>query len=917
MESGGFYEVTLMIKIGLAFKHLEEYKNLPDTDQKARLAARHRITGKIKSLINLGLINGDANANEVDIESLKEYLAYEYNIIENYMSHREFAAVLGIKITDDSMRGLRKSMNKLGSNSPFECIELGFPINRQTHFISKSSVERFFKDYIPVEELKSRYAVYHRRFQQFSIHPLFLAKNKQFITKSEFETLVNDCASRTVIDDRELKLLSGEEDLGIKRSDYYTIEESKQILSIKSQRHFPWIVKDYNLDFKVARNRRKYFKKEDIDRLKTLQSQLRKKYISTKEAEEIATTNGLIFQSTFIKCEPIANLLRPIFDGDRGNVVMVPKDAFNNWLEKRKKSVHLEVEMESNFETFKYRLGIKEIDINKLGPFTSQTWLQYVASKLNRTKANRKTQENFINQLVYSTVDLINLVSSKKKQEIYSVSSNDVNTLFNEIAVFHSMIIYSYLKEVYYQLKSEKIESFNFNYINNPYKFDQESRDKSIYEYEEYKNIYNYTKDISLHKERTIKDTLQEINMGGKPKYLASSWLYVLLHLNNAWRHSDVVTFPRVNLSGTQITDLYWMLENELSDEDADYIVKQVYRTEFIISKTQVKNYFFCSEELKKPFATAIAICELRINGLFPLSKSLINFGNKDEDFSKTRRKWFFKLYEDEGFHFSSRKMNRTLLSYIYVILSKIKKGSAGLKAIQKMRGHLKQETTNIYVDIPEKELNFLTRQLFARGSFGFIYDTFLDVLQGVEIDREKRTTEIQFLTNYFGDIYKIEEIAGFLNVIQSDRKSILDRILSMGLEEALEFVNKIETHQLPSKQDNVQCMVAESGCVKKGQGISCFDCAFAIPNYYALSALGTSLQDRLNSYIDTQKPDTKEPYYEQRKKARLFYIQLDLFAQAIQRFGFDAYEFISDSREEFIMHLDEIGSLREQYQLT
>jgi len=930
MESGGFYEVTLMIRIGSAHRHLEEYKNLPNADLRASAAGR--IKRKIKRLIELGLINGDAN--EVDIESLKEYLAYESNIIENYMSLKEFAAVIGIEITEDRMRCLRKSLNKLGGDSPFECIDLDVSINLQTLFISKSSVERFFKDYTPVEELKSRYdysiSGWHRKFKKFGIHPLFLAKNKQFLTKSEFETLVNDCASKPVIGDRELT--SSDRDLGIKLSDYYTLKESKQILSIKTERHFYWIVKDYNLNSIVTRDGRKNFKKEDIDRLKTLQSQLREKYISTKEAQELATTNGLRYlyhPDSSVKGEPIASLLRPIFTGSRGNQVMLLKEDFNNWLEKQKKSFQLKVEMESDFETFKYRLGIQGIDINKLGPFTSETWLQYIASQLQRTKANRRTKEDYIQRFVSCTVHLIKLVSSTKKQEIYSVSSNDINTLFNEIPVSHSMIIYSYLKEVYYQLKKGKIEAFNFHYINDPNKFDRESpQDKSIYEYEEYKKVYNYTKDISLHKERTIKDTLQEINMGEKPKYLASSWLYVLLHLNNAWRHSDVVTFPRVNLSGTQITDLNWMLENELSDEDADYIVKQVYRTEFIISKTQVRNYFFCSEELKKPFATAIAICELRINALFPLSKSLINFGTKYEEFSKARRKWFFKLYEDEEFDFSSRKMNRSLLSYIYVILSKIKKGAAGLKAVQKMRGHLNQETTNIYVDIPEKELNFLTRQLFARGSFGFIYDTFLDVLQGVEIDREKRTTEIQFLTNYFGDFYKIEEIGGFLNVIQSDRKTILDRILSMGLEEALEFVNKIETNQLPSKQDNVQCMVAESGCVKKGQGISCFDCAYSIPNYYALSALGASLQDRMDSYLDakkpkkpknpeTEEPETEEPYYEQRKKARLFYIQLDLFAQAIQRFGFDVYEFISDSREEFIEHTHMLSSLGDQYQLS
>ncbi len=191
-----------MIKIGLAFKHTEEYKNIPDTDQEARSALRYKYTNKIKRLIYLGLING--NDNEVDIESLNEYLAYESNITEKYMSLKEFATVLGIKIMDDTTRALRKSLNKLGSDSPFECIEVGFPINRQTHFISKSSVESFLKDFISLEELKNRYdftpTMRFQKLKKFGIHPLFLAINKEFITNSEFETLVNEFESKVVID---------------------------------------------------------------------------------------------------------------------------------------------------------------------------------------------------------------------------------------------------------------------------------------------------------------------------------------------------------------------------------------------------------------------------------------------------------------------------------------------------------------------------------------------------------------------------------------------------------------------------------------------------------------------------------------------------------------------------------------------
>lgn len=880
--------MTLMIKIKDTYNHLGGEEKFPTNLEKDRLK------GNIRSWINRGIIKG--SDDEVDIESLKEYFVFSSNIKKNYMTISEFSKSLKL---NSHLPAYKKALKKMGAECPFDYVVTEHPINSAHFFISKSSVERFLIDYIPVEEIKNSADVIYsnsgwtKLFERLGITPISLGNN-QFIKKSEYEIIANETE--------------------FNESEYYSLEEYKKILSATPVKDYRAIEIEYDLKPKRIKGR-KYYNKEVIDDLKLRQNELREKYMSLQEAEEVAVAEGFSFNSELIKSERVDSLLRPFLKTKKR---MFLKENFNNWLEERRnKAKFFNVIMNSSFDTFRYRLEIKEIDIKKVGAFTSETWLHFISSRLKRSKANSETIDITINRYVYCTENLINLLGSTRKREIYSLKSNDINTFINEIPLKNSKIIYLYLKKVHHQLKAKKMETYNFKYVNDPYKFDKESQDKSIYEYEAFKKVYNYAKNIFLHKERAIKDILQEISTGKKAKYLASSWLYVLLHLNNAWRHSDVITFPRVNLSGTQITDLNWLLENELSDEDADYIIKQVYRTEFIISKTQVKNYFFCSEELKKPFATAIAICELRINTLFPLRDSIIEFGNKKKHFSEFLRKNFFGLFDEKEFTFSSRKMNRSLLSYIYVLLSKRLKGSAGLKTIQKMRGHLEQETTNFYVDIPEEELNFLTRQLFARGSFGFIYDTFLDVLQGVEVDREKRTTEIQCLEKFFGNIYKVEEISSFLNVIQSDKKTILDRILSMGLEEALEFVNKIETNQLPSKQDNVQCMVAESGCVKRGQGISCFDCAFSIPNYYALSSLGSSLQDRLNSYLDSEKPESDQPYYEQRKKARLFYIQLDLFAQAIQRFGFDAYEFISYSREEFIENIDKIDSLKNQYQLS
>lgn len=906
--------MTLKVKIGSAYRYLVENGGITHTESA-------RLKHKIIRLISLGLVNGDSS--EVDIESLKKYLEYESDINKSYMSLKEFVEVVKIRSTNDMVYGLKRRLKELGSESPFECINLSYPINLQTLFLSRLSVKRFLKDYRPFEELKRKNdyssGSWTRILKKFGIRPLILTSENQFITKLEFKTLEIYFASKLTINKEELTSLPEEINLvNYLTDDYYSLEETKRILSLKVIKHFPLILEEYKPSFKVAKDGRKYFKKDDIDRLKTIQIGLREKYISAEEAKERAASEGFHFQEDYIQGEPIDSLLRPLFFKHKKS--MYPKDAFNKWLEERRtKSEFFSISMESDFNTFKYRLRIKDVDINNFGPFTSETWLHFISSKLKQSKAKPQTVDRNIISYVYCTERLINLVSSTKSHEIYSITSNDINTLFNEIPKRDSLVIYLYLKQVYNQLKIKKMKAFDIKKVYDPNKFKKESQEKSIYEYEVYKQVYNYAKDISLHINKAINEVLKEISSkGGKgnAKYYASSWLYVLLHLNNAWRHTDVISFPQVNLAGTKIRDLHWMLENKLDPEDIDYIINQVYRTEFIISKTHVKNYFFCSKELKEAFATAIAICQLRTTALYPLNISIIDFGNKKKTFSDSLRKDFFESFVNKEFYFSSRKMNRSLMTFIYVLLSKMQKGTEGLETIQKMRGHLWMETTNIYVEIPEEELNFLTHQLFARGSFGFIYDTFLDVLQGREIDREKRTTEIQYLGKYFGGLYKIEEISSFLNVIQSDRKAILERILSMGLDEAISFVNKIHTNELPSKQDNIQCLVGESGCVKKGKDVNCFDCAYSIPNYYALSSLGASIQDRLNSYLDSRQKGSGILYYEQRKRARLFYIQLEIFAQAIQRFGWDVYDFINDSREEFIEKQSKISSLMEQFEL-
>ena len=89
----------------------------------------------------------------------------------------------------------------------------------------------------------------------------------------------------------------------------------------------------------------------------------------------------------------------------------------------------------------------------------------------------------------------------------------------------------------------------------------------------------------------------------------------------------------------------------------------------------------------------------------------------------------------------------------------------------QRLRAHENFETTNIYLVIPQDELDELSEGLFNRKNFGYIPDLMADILLGDTKDREQRTQEIVALNTTFGGIRKLEATSGFMNRVLAERK--------------------------------------------------------------------------------------------------------------------------------------------------
>lgn len=169
--------------------------------------------------------------------------------------------------------------------------------------------------------------------------------------------------------------------------------------------------------------------------------------------------------------------------------------------------------------------------------------------------------------------------------------------------------------------------------------------------------------------------------------------------------------------------------------------------------------------------------------------------------------------------------------------------------------------------------------------------------------NRQQRTEEIIAIKKSFGDIYNIESTAGFLNVIQTERKQVREMIFSMSLEEAIDYMFKLDAQLLPSKEKNIQCLMGIENCIKPS--MSCKNCSMSIPNFYALSSLGNSLISRIQ---EIKKFHDKGALIEKKKITNLYYFEMDQWKRAIEIFGKDnAYKFIEGGSDTLKKEMKEI----------
>ncbi|MCU5561876.1 hypothetical protein, partial [Bacillus pacificus] len=700
--------------------------------------------------------------------------------------------------------------------------------------------------------------------------------------------------------------------------DYHTLKETCAILGLEK-----WgllsIVREEGIKPMKLSSAKVYYSKETVKGIIQSMEEIKKKYCLASEVNDIC---GITYIPSGITPIETTAIMRYAFRTNAKYIYLREEvQGYKKKMDMNDK-INRIISEEEPIKAFEKILTIKENSFSENSTYTKQEWHSYCKEKIVLAERSEKGMRTFVKYLVECTEYVSDLT---KEKELYSLTSNEINLkLFNSsIGVAKQMLLYSFLREfhakliVYLSKKREKKKPFDMDRIVKPHEYEVEEKVKEVYEYDEYIKVYDYVQE-EKHKHKAIVDA--EKIIAGKDKkeisYYASAWLYVLTHLGNGWRHGDVMGIPAVDFESVGIDSLEVLKARDLTKEEANAIVNQIKRKDLTVNKTGATNRFNCPEDLVVSFATAAIICSIvakKRTSLVISSNStearIIDFGIQyDDKFSQKAHKTFFEGFKIKEFQFQSRKMNRTVLVLIYMVLVKKGKGSAALEMAQRLRAHENFETTNIYLVIPQHELDKLSESLFNRKNFGYIPDLMADILLGDTEDRNQRTQEIVALSTTFGGIHKLEATAGFMNKALAERKKVADQIFNMGIDKVTDLMFDLQVNTLTSNEENYQCLVSPN--CQKPHLESCKDCPFAVPNFYSLSSLVEGFKTSIFEFIRDFDPNTFDG--EKTRLMNVLYKDLDHLERAMQKFGNEeVFHFFERGKEEYNELVDLIGEVQ------
>ncbi|MCI3921356.1 helix-turn-helix domain-containing protein [Paenibacillus sp. TRM 82003] len=473
---------------------------------------------------------------------------------------------------------------------------------------------------------------------------------------------------------------------------------------------------------------------------------------------------------------------------------------------------------------------------------------EYLIARQKRTEGSLRYQYSTSRQLTNLYKKIVDGLSVK---ELYLYTDEQLLRFAENLALGHAE--YTVFRDFTQYLK-RKVECLykGIPLIVEPREYG--SSKKEIYTPDEYLLYFEFLGNVEVH----LKQALSS-------RDYTSVWLYTGMHLNCAFRGTDISSIPSLNITVTDIETMEYFRNNRLNKAQAAVIIKQVSDFYDVIDPEAKKNdstyVFTIHPELMYAMATAFIIADL--HSKLDDDDFLIVCGKRRhreidaEVVNKTFSKTYVKSLVGDPLNlppFDSIKMNRSFISYMHHSLENSSEHPALAYAlVKRWRGHKGEDTTGHYILMTNKDgtLNQACKTLFSRGQFGWVYEAFSDLLCLEErVSRDEQTKIIRELReqNTLGEI----EFASELVLAQVLRRNhVINRLVTMDKDHLSQLMRKIFAGESKARFECGSCWLGKDQCPTPLA--HCLECEEYIPEVETLMYLGEEFIKSIDVIISTE----------------------------------------------------------------
>lgn len=376
-----------------------------------------------------------------------------------------------------------------------------------------------------------------------------------------------------------------------------------------------------------------------------------------------------------------------------------------------------------------------------------------------------------------------------------------------------------------------------------------EEENSEPYSPETYQEINLYVRDMEKHISKSLKSV----------RYV-HTWVYVLLHLTDVWRHEDIVEkMPNITLETIGVNTLSWFKVNRLTIDQSQIIINELrfkLKSE-VANKTSAHLTFLVEPTLVQCLATAVVIAELhrRANNYQLLLQSFRTKSGEIVSIQNSHLAFFNDQPELKIFR--NRKMNSSTMTYFFYYIADEDTDNADINIDmnQTIRSHTEKSSTEKYITLMNKDgsVNRISLNLFKRGHFGWLYNyMILMALEGRDVIQsfEERTKTIQLLKSD-STPKELEYWAKLFVNYRSKQFSIIRELSNLSKEELISLIWRVFQGEMPAKTRPGQCI--EYPNCKFPNRKNCFGCEYFIPQYYVLIEAVNEFKRLVESMLNTK----------------------------------------------------------------